>query len=70
MAMKTTHPTYYEDALVTCACGATFTTGSTKPKLNVEQCSSCHPFFAGASTMRPTSSRIERFKARLARATA
>ena len=27
---KDTHPTYFKDAKVTCACGNTFTVGSTK----------------------------------------
>ncbi len=41
------HPTYYPDARVTCACGNTWTTGSTKKEIRVEICSKCHPFFSG-----------------------
>ena len=41
------HPTYYPDATVTCACGNTWTTGSTKKELRIEICSQCHPFFSG-----------------------
>jgi len=41
------HPTYYIDARVTCACGNTWTTGSTKKEIRVEICSKCHPFFSG-----------------------
>jgi large subunit ribosomal protein L31 len=41
------HPTYYTDARVTCACGNTWTTGSTKKEIRVEICSKCHPFFSG-----------------------
>jgi large subunit ribosomal protein L31 len=41
------HPTYYPDARVTCACGNTWTTGSTKKEIHVEICSKCHPFFSG-----------------------
>ena len=41
------HPAYYEDALVTCVCGNTFTTGSTRKELKTEICSVCHPFFTG-----------------------
>jgi large subunit ribosomal protein L31 len=41
------HPTYYDDAKVTCACGNTWTTGSTKQEIRVEICSNCHPFFSG-----------------------
>ena len=46
--MKTDiHPTYYNDATVTCACGNTWKTGSTKKEIRVEICSNCHPFFSG-----------------------
>jgi large subunit ribosomal protein L31 len=41
------HPTYYPDARVTCACGNTWTTGSTQKEIRVEVCSKCHPFFSG-----------------------
>ncbi|NLZ47259.1 MAG: 50S ribosomal protein L31, partial [Clostridiales bacterium] len=41
------HPEYYTDAVVKCACGNTFTTGSVKKELKVEICSKCHPFFTG-----------------------
>jgi len=43
------HPTYYPDARVTCACGNTWTTGSTRKEIRVEICSKCHPFFSGES---------------------
>ncbi len=46
--MKTgIHPTFYEDATVICACGNTWTTGSTKKVIHTEVCSKCHPFFTG-----------------------
>ncbi len=46
--MKTDiHPTYFVDATVTCACGNTWKTGSTKKEIRVEICSNCHPFFSG-----------------------
>jgi large subunit ribosomal protein L31 len=41
------HPTYYTDTKVTCACGNTWTTGSTQKEIRVEVCSKCHPFFSG-----------------------
>lgn len=44
---KGIHPTYYPDAKVTCACGATWTTGSTRKEIRTEVCSNCHPFFTG-----------------------
>lgn len=44
---KGAHPTYYSDAQVICACGNTWTTGSTKKVIRTEVCSKCHPFFTG-----------------------
>jgi large subunit ribosomal protein L31 len=44
---KDIHPTYYTDAKVVCACGNTWTTGSTKKEIRTEVCSKCHPFFTG-----------------------
>jgi large subunit ribosomal protein L31 len=44
---KGIHPTYYEDATVVCACGNTWTTGSTRKMIRTEVCSKCHPFFTG-----------------------
>lgn len=41
------HPTYYSDAKVVCACGNTWTTGSTKKEIHIEVCSKCHSFFSG-----------------------
>lgn len=43
------HPKYYPDARVICACGNTWTTGSTKKEIRVEICSKCHPFYSGES---------------------
>lgn len=56
------HPKYYQDAKVTCACGNSFTTGSTLPELSVEICSNCHPFFTGEMRLVDTQGRIERFQ--------
>ncbi len=44
---KDIHPTFYPDAQVICACGNTWTTGSTKKVIRTEVCSKCHPFFTG-----------------------
>jgi large subunit ribosomal protein L31 len=44
---KGIHPTYFEDAQVICACGNTWTTGSTRKVIRTEVCSKCHPFFTG-----------------------
>lgn len=58
------HPEFYEDAVVTCSCGNTFTTGATKKQLRVEVCSKCHPFFTGEQRIVDTEGRVERFKRR------
>ncbi len=55
------HPDYKE-ATVTCACGNTFTTGSTKEELKVEICSECHPFFTGKQKFAERGGRVEKFK--------
>ncbi|NLM45710.1 MAG: 50S ribosomal protein L31 [Firmicutes bacterium] len=55
------HPPY-QKATVTCACGNTFETGSTRKELRVEICSNCHPFFTGKQKFVDTGGRVERFK--------
>ena len=68
--MKTdTHPTYFPEAKVTCACGHTFVVGSTKETLSVEICSACHPFYTGNEKLMDVAGRVEKFKARRAAAT-
>jgi len=57
------HPKY-EQTVIKCACGATYETGSTKQKLNVEICSSCHPFFTGKQKLVDTGGRVDKFKKR------
>lgn len=65
---KDIHPEFYEKALATCACGATFTVGSTREKLDMEICSQCHPFYTGLEKIVDTAGRVEKFKARRAAA--
>ncbi|MDF2523729.1 MAG: ribosomal protein [Clostridiales bacterium] len=55
------HPDYKE-AVIKCACGETFTTGSTKKDLHVEICSKCHPFFTGKQKLIDVGGRVEKFK--------
>ena len=63
--MKTDiHPTYYPEAVVTCSCGATYTTGSTRPELRVEICNQCHPFYTGEQRIVDTEGRVERLRRR------
>lgn len=66
--MKTnTHPQYFDNCQVTCACGNKFTTGSTLEKIDVEVCSKCHPFFTGQQKFVDTKGRIEKFQEKVAR---
>ena len=57
------HPNYHQ-ATVTCNCGYTFVTGSTKSDIHVEICSKCHPFFTGKQKLVDTGGRVDRFKKR------
>jgi len=54
------HPEYVA-ATVTCACGNTFETRSTKPVLRIEICSNCHPFYTGKQKIVDTEGRVEKF---------
>ncbi|SMC28170.1 large subunit ribosomal protein L31 [Clostridium acidisoli DSM 12555] len=56
------HPEYHHDTVVKCACGNTFTTGSTKKELKVDICSNCHPFFTGRQNFVDVGGRVERFR--------
>lgn len=68
-AMKANiHPQWYPQAKVTCACGNTFTVGSTKEQIRVEICSSCHPFYTGTQKFVDTLGRVEKFQKRKAAA--
>lgn len=61
---SSTHPTYFPEAKVACACGNTFTIGSTVQELHVEICSACHPFFTGKQKLMDAAGRVDRFKKR------
>ena len=56
----------YNEVKATCACGATFKTGSTKKgdTLKVDICSKCHPFFTGRQKLVDTGGRVDKFKKR------
>jgi large subunit ribosomal protein L31 len=65
--MKTEiHPQYHQ-VQVHCACGETWTTGSTKKELRVEICSKCHPFFTGKQKLVDSAGRIDRFQRKYAK---
>lgn len=57
---KDIHPKYYQ-ATVTCACGETFVTGSTKQAIRVEICSRCHPFYTGQRKFIDAEGRVQKF---------
>lgn len=68
--MKTDiHPTY-EVTNVTCSCGNTFVTRSTKPgDMHIELCNECHPFYTGKQKLVDTGGRVERFQRRYGKST-
>jgi len=59
------HPEYVTTT-VTCGCGNTFETRSTKASgnIHVEVCSNCHPFYTGKQKILDTGGRVARFEAR------
>lgn len=63
---KDIHPEFVE-CTITCACGATYETMSTKPEIRVDICATCHPFFTGKQRFVDTAGRVERFQRKYAR---
>ncbi len=61
------HPEYNHEAVVKCACGNTFTTGSVNDELKVEICSACHPFFTGKQKIVDVGGRVDKFKKKFAK---
>lgn len=59
------HPEYQE-ATITCACGASFTTRSTAGSYTVDVCSECHPFYTGKQRIMDTAGRVEKFRRKYA----
>jgi large subunit ribosomal protein L31 len=59
------HPTYYPEARVICACGNTWTTGSTRKEIRTDVCSKCHPFFTGEQRIVDTEGQVDRFYRKL-----
>ena len=62
---KDIHPKYFEDATITCACGNTFTVGSTQQSIRIELCSECHPFYTGKQKFVDTARRVEKFQEKM-----
>jgi len=67
MMKKDIHPKYYPKAQVNCACGNTFTVGSTRELLEIEICSNCHPFYTGKAKMVDALGQVQKFKDRVAK---
>jgi len=59
------HPTYYPDAKVICACGNTWTTGSTRKEIRTDVCFKCHPFYTGEQRIVDTEGQVDRFYRKL-----
>lgn len=57
------HPRY-EETTITCACGNSFTTRSTRQNIRVELCSKCHPFYSGSQRIVDTAGQVDRFRRR------
>ena len=67
--MKTgIHPKYNEKITATCSCGATFVFGSTADEIKTEVCSACHPFYTGKQKLVDTAGKVDRFRAKMAKA--
>jgi len=63
------HP-QYDTTTVTCSCGNTFETRSTKPgDMHIELCNECHPFFTGKQKVVDAGGRVERFQRRYGKST-
>jgi large subunit ribosomal protein L31 len=62
---KDIHPTYYSDAKVICACGNTWTTGSTKQVIHTDVCYKCHPFYTGEQRIVDSEGQVDRFYKKL-----
>jgi large subunit ribosomal protein L31 len=60
------HPKYMQ-AKIVCACGRSYTSGSTRPELHVEVCAGCHPFYTGTQHILDVQGRVERFTKRYAK---
>ena len=55
------HPKYFPTAKVICACGNTWTTGSTSEVIHTDVCYHCHPFFTGEQRIVDTEGQVDRF---------
>lgn len=61
------HPEFYPEARVVCACGNSWTVGSTQPEIRTDVCSECHPFYTGEQRILDSGGQVERFLKKLER---
>jgi large subunit ribosomal protein L31 len=59
------HPDY-PAATVSCACGNSFVSRSTRGDFQVDVCSNCHPFYTGTQKLMDAAGRVDRFRKRYA----
>jgi len=59
------HPKFYDSAKVTCSCGNTWVTGSTREHIHTDMCYKCHPFYTGEQRMVDTEGQVDRFYKKL-----
>jgi len=64
---KEIHPKYFDNAKISCVCGAMFEVGSTVENMEVEICSQCHPFYTGKERGSDKIGRVQKFKERAAK---
>jgi large subunit ribosomal protein L31 len=62
------HPNWHDNAVVNCACGNTFETGSIQETIQVDICAACHPFFTGEMKFVDRQGRVDKFKKKMAAA--
>lgn len=60
------HPNYQE-ATISCACGNTIQTRSTKGSFSVDICSDCHPFYTGKQKSLDATGRVDKFRKKYAK---
>lgn len=66
---KEIHPKYFKDAKIICSCGNIIkNVGATKKEIKTELCSSCHPFYTGQQKLVDTAGRVDKFRAKMAKA--
>jgi large subunit ribosomal protein L31 len=60
--MKTAIHPEYKETRISCGCGHSLKTRSTRETINVEVCSNCHPFYTGKQRVVDTAGRVEKFQ--------